>query len=63
MRNYDAKVAPPVKAIRYGKITHNHNCTMCYRCINKCPKKAIRVLLRCKVKKQYKGIKKGEETA
>jgi len=49
-------------AINDGKITHNHNCTMCYRCINQCPKKAIRVLLRGKVKKQYKGTKKSEET-
>lgn len=39
-----------------GKITHNHNCTMCYRCINRCPKKAINVVFRGKIKKQYRGI-------
>lgn len=39
-----------------GKVTHNHNCTMCYRCINKCPQKAINVVFRGKVKKQYGGI-------
>jgi len=39
-----------------GKITHNHNCTMCYHCINKCPKKSINVVFRGKVRKQYEGI-------
>ena len=29
-------------------------CTLCYRCINACPKQAIRLL--GKVKKQYKGV-------
>jgi len=38
------------------KITHKHNCTMCYRCMNKCPKKAITAVFHGKVKKQYKGI-------
>jgi len=32
------------------------NCMICYRCINKCPKKAISVFLRNKVKTQYLGI-------
>ena len=36
-----------------GKITHNGNCTMCYRCLNQCPQKAINVLFKGKVKKQY----------
>ena len=39
-----------------GEITHKHNCTMCYRCTNRCPKKAINVVFRGKVKKQYKGF-------
>ena len=33
-----------------------HKCMMCYRCINKCPQKAIAVSLRGKVKKQYAGV-------
>ena len=37
-------------------IAIKNNCMMCYRCINKCPQKAIRVFLRKKVKKQYKGL-------
>jgi ferredoxin len=32
------------------------NCTLCFRCINKCPQKAISVYIRKKVKKQYKGL-------
>ena len=32
------------------------NCTLCYRCINKCPQKSISVYIRKKVKKQYKGL-------
>jgi len=44
--------------LRDDKISHNHDCTMCYRCINKCPEKAINVVFRGKVRKQYKGIGK-----
>jgi len=40
-----------------GKVTHNHTCTMCYRCINQCPEKAINILFRGKVKKQYGGVR------
>ncbi|MDR0324868.1 MAG: EFR1 family ferrodoxin [Oscillospiraceae bacterium] len=36
-----------------GKIEHRHNCTLCYRCINKCPQKAITAVFHGKVKKQY----------
>ena len=32
------------------------NCTLCYRCINKCPQKSISVYICKKVKKQYKGL-------
>jgi len=39
-----------------GKIVTKQNCTLCYRCINKCPQKAITVFLKTKVKKQYKGV-------
>ena len=39
-------------------IKTNNNCMMCYRCINKCPQKAITVFLRKKVKRQFKGFKK-----
>jgi ferredoxin len=45
----------PMNNLLFGgeNITHNHNCTMCYRCINKCPHKAITVVFHGKVKKQY----------
>ena len=36
-----------------NRIITKNNCMICYRCINKCPKKAISVFLRGKVKKQY----------
>lgn len=39
-----------------GKIVQKGKCTLCYRCVNKCPKKAITVLVHSKVKNQYKGI-------
>jgi len=39
-----------------GEVKHNHNCTMCYRCNNKCPQKAISLIIPGKVKKQYMGI-------
>jgi len=39
-----------------GKIITKSNCTICYRCINKCPQKAIAVFLKKRVRKQYKGI-------
>jgi len=39
-----------------GKIITKQNCIICYRCINKCPQKAIAVFLRAKIKTQYKGI-------
>jgi len=39
-----------------GLVTTKNNCMMCYRCINKCPKKAISVFLRGKVKTQYAGV-------
>jgi ferredoxin len=40
----------------YGKIFQKSNCTICYRCINQCPEKAIIIFFNTKVKKQYKGI-------
>lgn len=48
----------PMHNFKYDneEITTNNNCTMCYRCINQCPKKAIAVFLRGKVKKQYRGV-------
>ncbi|MCL2252752.1 MAG: EFR1 family ferrodoxin [Treponema sp.] len=39
-----------------GIIVTKGNCTICYRCINKCPQKAIAVFLKSKPKVQYKGI-------
>ena len=32
------------------------DCIICYRCVNQCPKKAITVMFRSKVRRQYKGI-------
>jgi ferredoxin len=39
-----------------GKIEQKHNCTFCYRCINRCPQKAIALFFHKKVKEQYKGL-------
>ena len=39
-----------------GKVETKNNCMICYRCINKCPQKAIAVFLRGKAKKQYEGV-------
>ena len=39
-----------------GKIGTKGNCMICYRCINKCPRKALSVFLRGEVKRQYAGI-------
>ena len=39
-----------------GIIIQKSNCTICYRCMNRCPKKAITLFFRKKIKKQYKGI-------
>jgi len=36
------------------KISHKNNCTVCYRCVNRCPKQAITVFLHSKPKWQYK---------
>jgi ferredoxin len=38
------------------KIGHKRNCTMCYRCVNRCPQKAITVFFHGKVKDQYRGL-------
>ena len=43
-------------AFENERIETKNNCMICYRCINKCPKKAISVFLRGKVKKQYSGV-------
>ena len=39
-----------------GKITHNSNCCVCYRCVNLCPRQAITVLFHKRPKWQYKGL-------
>jgi len=36
-----------------NEIKAKGNCIMCYRCINRCPQKAISVFLHGKVKQQY----------
>jgi len=40
-----------------GTMMHKNNCTLCYRCINLCPHKAITVFFHTKPKWQYKGLK------
>jgi len=40
-----------------GKIGQNGNCTLCYRCVNKCPKMAITVFTHGKVRRQYGGMR------
>jgi len=40
-----------------GKVTPTQKCTVCYRCINKCPKMAMNIIRRGKIKRQYKGVK------
>ena len=37
-----------------GKIVQHGRCTLCYRCVNKCPKIAITAFTHRKVKRQYK---------
>ena len=48
----------PRQNIQYedGELSTKNDCIMCYRCINKCPEKAIAVFMRAKVIKQYEGI-------
>jgi len=40
-----------------GKIQPLNNCTGCYRCVNRCPKKAITVMLHRRPKWQYSNLK------
>ena len=42
--------------LKDNTVETKNNCMICYRCINKCPQKAITVFLRGKVKKQYTGV-------
>jgi len=45
-----------------GTVVAKDNCTVCYRCVNRCPHKAISVWFAAKPKWQYKGIPgKGDE--
>ena len=48
----------PMKNLDFqdGKIVHTSNCIVCYRCINRCPEKAITVFIHTRVKKQYTGL-------
>ena len=40
-----------------GKATAGKNCTLCYRCLNGCPQRAVNLYFKGKVKWQYQGIK------
>lgn len=44
-----------------GKVMQKGNCTLCYRCVNLCPKQSCTVLIHTKPKKQYRGIKEAEK--
>ncbi len=39
-----------------GRIVQKGKCTLCYRCVNLCPKQSCTVFIHKKPKKQYKGI-------
>jgi ferredoxin len=39
-----------------GKMEHLNNCTVCYRCVNRCPQKAVTVYIHRKPKWQYTGM-------
>lgn len=43
-------------AIAEGRAEPGGSCMLCYRCVNRCPEKAIRVVYRRPVAKQYGGI-------
>ena len=50
-----AKVCPTENLLfAEERITHQHKCTMCYRCVNDCPQKAISIILPGKVRRQYR---------
>ena len=38
-----------------GRVVQKDNCTLCYRCVNLCPKQSCTVFLHKKPVKQYKG--------
>lgn len=44
--------------LKKNGVLQKNNCTLCYRCVNLCPKQAATVMLHAKPKRQYKGIKK-----
>ena len=49
-----AKVCPTANIeIRDSEVVQQNRCTLCYRCVNSCPKKAATVLLHTQVKTQY----------
>jgi NAD-dependent dihydropyrimidine dehydrogenase PreA subunit len=57
--NICVKICPMKNLVnRSGSIEQVGNCTLCYRCINRCPKKAITVLFHRRPKWQYKGMKR-----
>ena len=52
--NICTKICPMKNFVNHeGHIQHLDNCTICYRCVNKCPKKAITVYIHLKPKWQY----------
>lgn len=47
--------------MRNGTVVQKDRCILCYRCVNRCPKQSCTVLIHAKPKKQYQGIKQGEQ--
>ncbi|MCL2527031.1 MAG: EFR1 family ferrodoxin [Defluviitaleaceae bacterium] len=55
--NVCTKVCPMKNLVSQdGRITHLNNCTLCYRCVNRCPQKAITVYIHIRPKWQYNGV-------
>jgi len=56
--NLCVKICPVKNHINVnGKIKQKGNCIVCYRCVNKCPKRAITVMmLNIRPRWQYKGV-------
>lgn len=42
--------------LKDGRVVQKGNCTLCYRCVNLCPKQSCTVFIHKKPKKQYKGL-------